>query len=1087
MDIIYQKGQVIKLDNKELRVEKVVGRGASSVVYLTEDIHQGTQHLIKEYNPKYIKLSRGDDSSIYCNDEDKEKYIKGLQKFEMAKSLQVYLRKKYPELTNNIANIQFFEKAYNTAYIDMTFFEGETFDNTQEPSLLKLLLRIKTICKTVSFYHDEGYLYLDLKPENVFFMNDTDDISLLFDFDSVIRKDEIKNSTAFYYTKSWSAPEQILGQYGLISEAADIFSIGEMLFFKLFARHSKDCERRSFSRYDFMESVVCKKVSPLALDKLSSVLKSSICLVRSNRYSSLHDFIDDLDCIINMLNQKTYLVNSNVNICESFMGRNEYIEQVISALDQQQVVCVNGIGGIGKTEIVKKVAGELITSKKKVIYSVYNGDWFDLVVNGISRNIANFSRYEGNSEDELIRYYNRVIDELKVLVDSDTIIVIDNIDSGVFAPHNKCYAKDLFESQAKILLTSREKLDVGMNIYVGAIGDENILVELFYKWSQTDIDVESTKSIKRVIDMVQGHTLALELIAKQCYEQFISPQSMLEKLASHDFGDYDVGIFKDEEIKVAKPLNIITYLFKLSDLDDDMKSVLYVMSIVPVFGVKGDFLRAIISKEENNVLGKLIRSGWLIRDGNHVRMHPVISESVKSQYEEKLKCINDHAKLIHNVVDEIDMNPQSMEYNDLPAVIQSFYNEISYQGVVSESIIKLFNLESWVDIINESSYVEKMYSFVENWCEHNNTFFEYKLNNMLNLVYLYISQTKLTEANTLLDDAEEYADRYNLVDFKYQGKIYYYRGWILSEDKDNNTAVDYYLKAYSIKPILELTFTDKLLYADILCNIGDEYYTRHELEKAYQYYRESLERLSLLFDKPNAHFAIRYSNLGRIFFGMWGENGYDPKYLKQSEEYFYKAYNILLKTYGNNSHRIVHILNRLSELHEAKEEYEKAVGYARESYNIIKSYYGEKCLDYARCCISLAEVLPHIKLIEDSENLYKNAINVVRFLKDNGQIKTFFYEADYIFRLGCLYEEFERYDEALELFNQANKLFKNDEVSHIVYIARTLYWMGILYENTNNIDDAIKCFEQALNIFNDKPGCQKYIIECEQEIKRLSE
>ena len=90
MDIIYQKGQVIKLDNKELRVEKVVGRGASSVVYLTEDIHQGTQHLIKEYNPKYIKLSRGDDSSIYCNDEDKEKYIKGLQKFEMAKSLQVY-------------------------------------------------------------------------------------------------------------------------------------------------------------------------------------------------------------------------------------------------------------------------------------------------------------------------------------------------------------------------------------------------------------------------------------------------------------------------------------------------------------------------------------------------------------------------------------------------------------------------------------------------------------------------------------------------------------------------------------------------------------------------------------------------------------------------------------------------------------------------------------------------------------------------------------------------------------------------------------------------------------------------------------
>ncbi len=1086
MDIIYQKGQVIKLDNKELRVEKVVGRGASSVVYLTEDIHQGTQHLIKEYNPKYIKLSRGDDSSIYCNDEDKEKYIKGLQKFEMAKSLQVYLRKKYPELTNNIANIQFFEKAYNTAYIDMTFFEGETFDNTQEPSLLKLLLRIKTICKTVSFYHDEGYLYLDIKPENIFFMNDTDDISLLFDFDSVIRKDEINNSTAFYYTKSWSAPEQILGQYGMISEAADVFSIGEMLFFKLFDRHSKDCERRRFSRYSFTESILCKDVSPLALDKLSIVLKSSICLMQSCRYGSLHDFIGDLDCVINMLNQKTYLINSNVNMCESFMGRNECVEQVISALNQQQVVCVNGIGGIGKTEIVKKVVRELISSKKKVIYSVYNGDWIDLVVNGISRNIANFSRYEGNSEDELISYYNRVIDELKVIVDPDTVIVIDNIDSNSFESNNKCYAMDLLESQAKILITSREKIGVGINISVEAIRDENILVELFYKWSQADVEEDNTNSIKRIIDMVQGHTLALELIAKQCSEQFINPRNMLEKIAVHDFGEYDVEIFKDGEKKYSKPLEIVSCLFKMSDLDADMKSVLYVMSIVPVFGVKGDFLRAILSQEENKVLGKLIRSGWIIRDGNHVRMHPVIAESVKSQYEEKLKCINDHAKLIQNVVDEIDMNPQSMGYNNLPAVIMSLYNEISYRKFASEYIIELFNLESWVDIINDSSYVEKMYGFVEKWCERNNTFFEYKLNNMLNLVYLYISQTRLKNANTLLNDAEEYADRNNLVDFKYQGKIFYYRGWILYENRDDDAAIECYLKAYSIKPILQPTFNEKRLYADILGNIGATYHNKHEFEKAYQYYRESLERLCLLFDKPNMHIATSYHNLGLLYFDMWVGDNNNQKNIIIAEEYYHKALDIILKIYGNNNRILVDILDRLSALYIEKGDIERAINYAREALKINKLYYEDNCLDYSWSCITLADALSHSSMLEEAENLYKNSIKVVKYLIDNKELETYYYEAYYTYKLAYLYQKCERYDESLELFKQALILFKDDDESYSYYIGRVFDSMGLLYESTNKKEEALDSFRKALKRFDGNSWYKKYIIECEEGIKRLS-
>jgi serine/threonine protein kinase len=116
-----------------------------------------------------------------------------------------------------------------------------------------------TITKTVGYYHSAGYLCLDLKPENIFVMQSSPDDTVtqlveFIDFDSV--RDITGNGadTVFSYTREWAAPEQ-LNPYaaGRLGFAADIYTVGEMVYYLLFGKHSTAAEHRGFSKYPFDE------------------------------------------------------------------------------------------------------------------------------------------------------------------------------------------------------------------------------------------------------------------------------------------------------------------------------------------------------------------------------------------------------------------------------------------------------------------------------------------------------------------------------------------------------------------------------------------------------------------------------------------------------------------------------------------------------------------------------------------------------------------------------------------------------------------------------------------------------------------
>lgn len=77
------------------------------------------------------------------------------------------------------------------------------------------------LCEIIEYLHNEGILYLDIKPENILI---NDDRIYLVDFGAAIRKKEEQN--VIFGTVGFAAPEQY---QGAAEERSDVYGIGRMI------------------------------------------------------------------------------------------------------------------------------------------------------------------------------------------------------------------------------------------------------------------------------------------------------------------------------------------------------------------------------------------------------------------------------------------------------------------------------------------------------------------------------------------------------------------------------------------------------------------------------------------------------------------------------------------------------------------------------------------------------------------------------------------------------------------------------------------------------------------------------------------
>lgn len=144
----------------------------------------------------------------------------------------------------------------DTMYWFMTYDEGTCYSEIKDESLSEICEIGLAVTRAIDRYHKLGYLHLDIKDANIFVLSQTRDYIKLIDFDNILPKTQIQNvEYVIGFTNSTSAPEVVNGYRERICEASDYYSIGAMIYRRIFEHEVTPMQQVSTARF-FSESLL---------------------------------------------------------------------------------------------------------------------------------------------------------------------------------------------------------------------------------------------------------------------------------------------------------------------------------------------------------------------------------------------------------------------------------------------------------------------------------------------------------------------------------------------------------------------------------------------------------------------------------------------------------------------------------------------------------------------------------------------------------------------------------------------------------------------------------------------------------------
>ena len=197
-------GNILKLEKKECIILQVLGKGTSSIVYKAK-LNNSRNIILKELYPMDLSIFRGPESSLIIPEGSIERFEQYTKRFVKSFELQTDFHND-EETANYTSDIEDIYHINNTLYAVMGSVTGTSYDNIKPENILSIFKVGTALTKAISYYHKKGYFHLDIKPENIFHIPETDELVQLFDFDTVATKEEILKNE-FSYSKGYAAPE----------------------------------------------------------------------------------------------------------------------------------------------------------------------------------------------------------------------------------------------------------------------------------------------------------------------------------------------------------------------------------------------------------------------------------------------------------------------------------------------------------------------------------------------------------------------------------------------------------------------------------------------------------------------------------------------------------------------------------------------------------------------------------------------------------------------------------------------------------------------------------------------------------------
>ena len=452
--------------------------------------------------------------------------------------------------------------------------------------------------------------------------------------------------------KAASESPHVLNELNLVTER---LSAGEEV--DIIPFHTADTDISNKARYyigrmhwlDAMTPTIYDRIDEL-VEKVALTLNKKVDLTRSSKKVSVEHKI----------------ISKVPQVRDVFYGRDTLIGEIENIfLSGNRIVFLEGIGGIGKSEIAKQYALNHKTEYENIIFVTYGDSLKRLVCDPTAIEISGVEK--GTQTDN--EFYENKMQILRSVCDEKTLIIVDNFD--VDSDEN---LSDFLEGSHRVIFTTRNSHSGYPCIKIGPIVNEDVLFKIFEDNYGDVVSDDDNEWLKKIFGLVENHTYMIELIAKQMDASFLSAEEMYELIASGKFKtDLTESVQGRKEQKTA--FEHLSSLFSISNLSDEEKYVLEILSLIGTKGVPVKRFKEWSGISNMDIVNKLIHKSWVRKEsGQRISLHPLMAEVVRENLKPDLNsianCLNNMAYFAHHAWFRV--------YGENIEVADNIYSVLSY-------------------------------------------------------------------------------------------------------------------------------------------------------------------------------------------------------------------------------------------------------------------------------------------------------------------------------------------------------------------------------------------------------------------------
>jgi len=436
-------------------------------------------------------------------------------------------------------------------FIAMSYYEGDTLAEIIERGPIPCDVAIdvaKQVALGLEAAHNRQVVHRDIKPANLI-MTPEGRIKIIDFGIATVADNDFAGEGSFAGTVAYMSPEQANRE--AVDHRVDLWALGVVMYEMLAGQRPFKAHYQHASLYAIMHEdpsplSTCPEQVPLDLERIvNRLLEKS----PDDRYQSAKAVVEDLNLlgsggklrnerILEEDDLEAFPANMPAQI-NSFIGREQEIDQAIEMLQHARLLTLTGTGGTGKTRFSLQLASQLQSTYKHGICFVPLAPLAEAELVGptIAKTLG-VREMEGTSlEDRLLEF----------LGDKEGLLVLDNfehvVEAGPLVPSLLKASQGL-----QILVTSRVPLHVQgehefpippleLIEYSSALSEQEMLqcpsVNLFVQRASAvkpafQLNASNAQEVIYICNELDGLPLAIELAAARI--RVLSPKAILTRL-----------------------------------------------------------------------------------------------------------------------------------------------------------------------------------------------------------------------------------------------------------------------------------------------------------------------------------------------------------------------------------------------------------------------------------------------------------------------------------------------------------------------------------------------------------------------------